>query len=629
MLGSVLRGDVLIGGVLTAYTIAALCVVVHVVSWLHLLVMRRRIPARGAGGGVPVVTVQLPLYNEAPSVAGLLASVAALNWPADRLEIQVLDDSTDDTPQRVAEEVARLKREGVDIHHIRRDSREGFKAGALAAGLTVARGEVIAIFDADFRPAPGFLEAAIGWLDPDVGLVQARWQFTNRDASLLTRAQALHLDAHFALEQAGRSGGNLLMGFNGTAGVWRRACIEAAGGWEGDTLTEDLDLAYRAQLAGWRLRYVDDIGVDSELPEDLPAVRSQQHRWIRGGAQVARKLLVSLWRSEQPLRRRIQGTVHLLASSLFLPVLLICTLTPLLPAVLALGPDWTAAALSVPGEVLRAVLVLLVVSYGVVCWKREAGLAGLARLARDFPVYLALATAICLHNARAAVMGWTGPTGTFVRTPKRGHVLAGGGLVAGEVVLMGWSWAGVVSAVVLDLPSMAVFVAFQALAFTALCWLGLRRGSQRLRVLRNLPRQPVRARGRVVQVVAGEAQRVRPTLASRVEHGEPRLSAHLSDEGVDVVPLVSVPPVQRRGDDQHRGRAVFGDARPEVRQRGAGSLLPGRVGGGEQELVGVAAGQGEQPQPAGGVGEGSEQLEAVAASAGEPHPGDALVAQRG
>ncbi|MFT5681503.1 MAG: cellulose synthase/poly-beta-1,6-N-acetylglucosamine synthase-like glycosyltransferase [Myxococcota bacterium] len=474
MTGDALMGNVLVGCLLTAYTLASLCVVVHVISWLHLLVMRRRAPVRGVGGGEPVVTVQLPLYNEAPSVAGLLAAVAALDWPADRLEVQVLDDSTDHTPATVAEAVERLQAEGLDIHHIRRDSRAGFKAGALAAGLVVARGEVIAIFDADFRPEPGFLKAAIGWLDPDIGLVQARWCFTNRTASLLTRAQALHLDAHFALEQAGRSGGNLLMGFNGTAGVWRRACIEAAGGWEGDTLTEDLDLAYRAQLAGWKLRYVDDIGVDSELPEDLPAVRSQQHRWIRGGAQVARKLLVALWRSDQPLRRRIQGTAHLLASSLFLPVLLICVLTPLLPVALAVGPDWTAAALSVPGEVLRVVLVLLVVSYGVVCWKREPGWAGLRRLVRDFPVYLALATAICLHNTQAALLGWTGPTGTFVRTPKRGHALAVGRLVPGEVALLVWSWVGVAVAVALGLPSMALFVTFQALAFTALCALTLR-----------------------------------------------------------------------------------------------------------------------------------------------------------
>jgi hypothetical protein len=469
--------DALLAGLLVGHTLAALCVAAHLLSWLHLLWMRRRGPARGAGCGEPVVTVQLPLYNETPSVAGLLAAVAALDWPKERLEVQVLDDSTDDTTARVAAEVERLRASGLDIHHIRRDSREGFKAGALAAGLQIARGEVIAILDADFRPAPGFLRQATAWLDADIGLVQARWCFTNRDASPLTRAQALHLDAHFALEQAGRSGGGLLMGFNGTAGVWRRACIEAAGGWEGDTLTEDLDLAYRAQLAGWRLRYVDDIGVDSELPESLAAVRSQQHRWIRGGAQVARKLLVALWRSEQPLRRRIQGTAHLLASSLFLPVLFICLLTPLLPVMVAAGPPWVGPMLAVPGEVLRGVLVALVVSYGVVCWRREPGWAGLARLARDFPVYLGLATAICLHNARAAWLGWRGPTGTFVRTPKRGHAVARrDGPAAGEVALLCWSWGGVVAAAVLRQPGMAVFLLFQSLAFTGLCVLAARDG---------------------------------------------------------------------------------------------------------------------------------------------------------
>ncbi len=461
--------------VLVAEVAAAVAVGMHAAAWLHLWLCRRApgpAPPALVGDDLPFVTVQLPLYNEAGQVAELLAAVGALDWPVDRLEIQVLDDSDDDTPVRVAGAADRLRSRGLAVHHLQRPVRTGFKAGALAHGLTAARGELIAIFDADFRPRPDFLRRAVAALGPDIGLVQARWSFRNPRASLRTRAQALHLDAHFALEQQARSSAGLLMGFNGTAGVWRRACIDAAGGWHADTLTEDLDLAFRAQLAGWRLAYVDALDVSSELPDALPAIRAQQHRWIRGGAQVARKLLGTVWRSPQPLRRKLQATAHLLASSVFLPVLVLAVLLPLLPWMFQLAPAWAQAALVAPGRILQGVLVVLVACFGAVCLQREGRWgAALRRLLADFPLYLGLATAMAPWCARAAWMGWRAPTGRFERTPKGAAQRTSAPLpvtLVAELWLATWSWVGVGAAVVHGQWTLAVFITLQALALSAL-----------------------------------------------------------------------------------------------------------------------------------------------------------------
>jgi len=459
------------------YATITLWIVVHISSVAHLLWLRARhppppLPAPLSGDDLPVVTVQLPLYNEAPNVEGLLDAVAALDWPAERLEIQVLDDSTDETVARVAEKVTALQAAGVDARHVRRQGRAGFKAGALDHGLETARGTLVAIFDADFRPRPDFLRRAAAALGPEIGLVQARWSFINPGASVLTRAQALHLDGHFGLEQQARSDGGLLMGFNGTAGLWRREAISAGGGWEGDTLTEDLDLSYRVQLAGWRLRYLDALAVDNELPETIQAIRSQQHRWIRGGAQVARKLLRRLWAADQPLRRKLQGTAHLMASTVFLPVLAMCLLSPALPLLAPSAPAVPQLILGVCGVLLRGVLGVLVLVFGAVCTIRSGSLLmGLRRLVWDFPAYFALATAICVHNAEAAWAGWRGPTGTFVRTPKRGHTRRPGAPRGGELLLMGWSWLGLGVAYLTDQTGLVVFLMLQAVAFTA--WVGL------------------------------------------------------------------------------------------------------------------------------------------------------------
>ena len=258
------------------------------------------------------VTVQLPIFNELHTIDRLLTAVSRLDYPRDRLGIQVLDDSTDRTNQIASHQVDSLRGLGTNIVHIARADRTGFKGGALAHGLEIARGEFVAIFDADFVPRPDFLRQVIPhFADPNVGCVQTRWGFTNREYSLLTRTQALGVDGHFVVEQSARSNAQLFMNFNGTAGVWRRACIEDAGGWQGDTLTEDLDLSYRAQLRGWRIAYLPDVVVPSELPAQISAFERQQARWAQGSIETAVKLGGRLLRSRGPWWRKVAGAFHL------------------------------------------------------------------------------------------------------------------------------------------------------------------------------------------------------------------------------------------------------------------------------------------------------------------------------
>jgi cellulose synthase/poly-beta-1,6-N-acetylglucosamine synthase-like glycosyltransferase len=261
----------------------------------------------------PQVTVQLPIYNERFVVERLIKSVAAMDYPRHRLQIQVLDDSTDITRDIVSHLIAEQQLKGVDIEHIQRDNRRGYKGGALAHGIQSAKGEFIAIFDADFLPPSDFLKRTLPYFDRDAktGCVQTRWGHLNRENSTLTRAQANGIDGHFIIEQETKSQVGLFLNFNGTAGVWRRKCIEDAGGWQHDTLTEDLDLSYRAQLRGWRIRYLPHITTPAELPEHLNAFKSQQFRWAKGSIQTAKKTLGALWRSSNPLMVKVEGTIHL------------------------------------------------------------------------------------------------------------------------------------------------------------------------------------------------------------------------------------------------------------------------------------------------------------------------------
>jgi cellulose synthase/poly-beta-1,6-N-acetylglucosamine synthase-like glycosyltransferase len=363
----------------------------------------------------PRVTVQLPLYNERRVVERVIDAAAALDYPRDRLEIQVLDDSTDETYPRAVAAVAPHAARGIDIRVIHRDRRDGFKAGALAAGLVAARGEFVAVFDADFVPPRDFLRRALPhFASPEVGLVQGRWEHLNRDGSALTAAQAVMLDSHFVLEHEARMRRGLFFNFNGSAGVWRRTCIDSAGGWSHDTLTEDLDLSYRAQLRGWRFVYDGSIRVPAELPADMEALKAQQRRWTKGSIQTARKLLPRVLASRAPLPARIEAFVHL-TNNLAYPLLLALGLL-LLPVLLGTGLVSAVEA----GALQAAVIATGLLPVTVFLVAGQCALGRRRRAALDVLAALALGVGLALNNARAVLEGLRGPAGEWDRTPKSG-----------------------------------------------------------------------------------------------------------------------------------------------------------------------------------------------------------------
>ena len=431
---------------ITSYAyMAVLCLLavygVHRVSMI--LRFRWRGHARVAEPFVPTrfVTVQLPLYNERTVVRRLLRAVGAFDYPRDRFEVQVLDDSTDETTAIVEEEVAALRADGVEVSVLRRTQRTGYKAGALDEGLARAKGELIAIFDADFVPPPDFLTRLTPRFDEeDVGMVQARWEHRNRDESPLTRAQSTLLDGHFVIEHTVRHGAGLFFNFNGTAGIWRRETIASAGGWQHDTLTEDLDLSYRAQLAGWRFVYEPLIAAPAEVPPDIAAFKSQQHRWAKGSVQVARKLGWRILRSEQPLRVKLEAFAHLTGNTGYPLVLLLALLLPLSVGEHAHLAGWWHVFLFV----LCTLSVILFYDRS----QRALGREGKARLF-DVPAAIALGIGMCVSQTRAVLEGLLQDTGEFVRTPKRGDVTRAAGYRAAlrglpglELLLAAWfAWA--------------------------------------------------------------------------------------------------------------------------------------------------------------------------------------------
>ena len=279
----------------------------------------------------PIVTIQLPVFNEMYVVERLIKSTCEIDYPIDKLEIQVLDDSTDETVDIVAEKVKEYKRDGFDIVHIHRDNRTGFKAGALKEGLVTAKGEFVAIFDADFIPKKNFLKVVLPFFhDEKIGMVQTRWEHINRGYSLITQVVALSLDGHFVMEQQARNKANYFINFNGTSGIWRKACIFDAGNWEADTLTEDLDLSYRAQLKGWKFKYLTDFTTPAEVPSEINSVKSQQFRWTKGAIETCKKILPRVWKSKYPLKLKILSTYHLTNNIVFPFILIACLLnTPI------------------------------------------------------------------------------------------------------------------------------------------------------------------------------------------------------------------------------------------------------------------------------------------------------------
>lgn len=407
----------------TIYLACALFIAIYSASQIILLALYfthyhlRHDPVSPQVQDWPYVAIQLPLYNECHVVARLIDAMAALDYPRDRLLIQVLDDSNDDTPRIVTARIAKLRRKGINIQHVRRENRVGYKAGALAYGLTLLPPEytLTAIFDADFVPKRDFLKRTVPHFsaDPKLGIVQGRWGHLNPGENLLTRAQAMAIDLHFAVEQVARNRSGLLLTFNGTGGVWRTDCIKEAGGWSAETLCEDLDLSYRAQLKGWHYLYLPDVVVPGEIPPTIAAYKTQQTRWSKGCNQALIKLIVPLWRARVSLPKRIMATQHLIQ---YLPHFVTLVMLLLTPPMIASGmlKKLPLAALGIAGLGLPMIQV-----------------TAQAALYRDWPrrlVYwpflILLGTGITVNNARAALDAFrsaiTHKPGEFIRTPKFG-----------------------------------------------------------------------------------------------------------------------------------------------------------------------------------------------------------------
>ena len=368
---------------------------------------------------IPFITIQLPVYNEMYVMDRLLDNIAEIDYPKNKLEIQVLDDSTDETVETTRVHIQALQTKGLDIQHITRTDRSGFKAGALKEGLKIAKGEFIAIFDSDFLPKKDWLKKTVPYFkDEQIGVVQTRWGHINRNYSILTRIQAFALDAHFTLEQVGRNSKGHFINFNGTAGVWRKSCILDAGNWEGDTLTEDLDLSYRAQLKNWKFKYLEDVETPAELPVVISAARSQQFRWNKGGAENFRKMLWRVLKNQNiSTKTKVHGLLHLLNSTMFLNVLIVGVLS--IP-MLYIKNEYAHLK---PYFYVMSFFVLSTIIFFVCYWfmyknMYGSGLKNFIRYVGMFFVFFSIAMGFSLHNSIAVLEGHLGKKSEFVRTPK-------------------------------------------------------------------------------------------------------------------------------------------------------------------------------------------------------------------
>lgn len=414
--------------IITIYTIALLIIFAYSLSQLNLLFNYLRAQRKKDNAPkfdlsdpeqIPYVTIQLPVYNELYVMERLLDNIALLDYPKEKLEIQVLDDSTDESLQSTKEHIERLQKTGLDIKHVTREDRSGFKAGALKEGLANAKGEFIAIFDADFLPEANWLQRTVPYfIDRNIGVVQTRWGHINRDYSLLTKVQAFALDAHFTLEQVGRNSRGHFINFNGTAGLWRKQCIIDAGNWEGDTLTEDLDLSYRAQLKNWKFKYLEDVETPAELPVVISAARSQQFRWNKGGAENFQKMASKVVKSKNmSTKTKFHGILHLLNSTMFLNVLIVGLLSiPMLYIKNEYGHLKTYF-------VVMSFFVTSTVIFFICYWYMFKNIYGggfkqFIRYIGMFFTFFSIAMGFSLHNSIAVIEGHIGKRSDFIRTPK-------------------------------------------------------------------------------------------------------------------------------------------------------------------------------------------------------------------
>lgn len=359
------------------------------------------------------VTIQLPLYNEQYVTERLIDSVCKIDYPKNLMEIQVLDDSTDMTVDLVKKIVEQKQKEGFDIKQVRRSNRKGYKAGALKEGLELATGELIAIFDADFVPKPDFLKKTLKYFtNPKIGMVQTRWEHINEDYSILTRIQALALNGHFVMEQPIRNRAGFFINFNGTGGVWRKECILDAGNWNDDTITEDLDLSYRAQLNGWKFIYLKDFTTPAELPSEMNALKAQQFRWTKGAIETAKKLLPMVWKSKIPFRTKIQSTFHLTNNIVFPFILIAGILNVPLVFIKNSGPYaifFNFMSVFVLAFISSFLFYLYAQKDVYTDWRKKMAL---------FPIFMAGSMGFAVNNSRAVFEGLMDRKSEFVRTPK-------------------------------------------------------------------------------------------------------------------------------------------------------------------------------------------------------------------
>lgn len=402
------------------YVLTAAWLLINGLVQLHLLwhykkKSRRKTPDAALPGALPFVSIQIPVYNEKYVIARLMHNLAELDYPKDKFELQVLDDSTDETSNIIDAAVWRLRQNGIDATVLRRPDRKGYKAGALQAGMAHCKGNLIAIFDADFTPDPQFLNKMVPYFtDPNVGLVQARWGHLNREQNHLTRIQTFLLDTHFSVEQTGRSNAGYFINFCGTAGIWRKECIEAAGGWDGNVLSEDLDLSYRAQMKGWKLVYDQEIEVPAELPSVIEAFKVQQFRWTKGMAQSLRKNVRTLLAAALPIDKKLHGVFHLLSSFLFVCLFVNALLTVPLLVFRNMYPEimeWSKYTV-ITGLNLVALTVFYYNGAAV------GGRQGVVQFFRHYPIFLVVYMGLSVQNACAVMQGFWGSKSEFVRTPK-------------------------------------------------------------------------------------------------------------------------------------------------------------------------------------------------------------------
>lgn len=387
------------------------------IVYLYLKHSRKRPRPQRQFDELPMVTVQLPVFNEMHVVDRLLESVSAMDYPRDRMHIQLLDDSTDETVEICREGIRQLRERGFDAEHIHRTDRSGFKAGALENGTKSAKGEYLLILDADFVPKPDLLKKTIHYFtDEKIGMIQTRWGHLNRNFNILTRLQAMFLDGHLELEQTARNRSGRFFTFNGTGGIWRKSCIADAGGWEHDTLTEDMDLSYRAQLKGWRFIFLNDVETPAELPVDMDGFKSQQHRWTKGSIQVCKKVLPKIWKAKIPLFIKLEATAHL--TSNFAYLLLICLCFLIYPNQ-QWQPDFgplTYYIINVPIFFFASVSVIVFYLFSQKALRPGTWWKEIPYL----PLLLALGIGMSISNAKAVIEALLNHQTAFVRTPKYG-----------------------------------------------------------------------------------------------------------------------------------------------------------------------------------------------------------------